>query len=86
MAEWYRLQLKEKCWEGMREHSMSGYNTGPAPYGYQAERIPHPVQAKRSMGATKSRLALDPVRAPVVRQIYDWRLTEKLGPRSSPAG
>ncbi len=79
IAEWYRFQIKEKAWKGLREHALDGWNIGPAPYGYQAERIPHPVPVKAAQGRTKTRLALDPERAPVVAQIYAWRTVDKLG-------
>ena len=79
VAEWFRLQLKEKTWKGLVEHALDGWNIGPAPYGYLADRIPHPVPAKASQGRTKTRLALDPARAPVVEQIFTWRVIGKLG-------
>jgi DNA invertase Pin-like site-specific DNA recombinase len=79
VAEWFRLQLKEKTWKGLVEHALDGWNIGPAPYGYQPDRIPHPVPAKASQGRTKTRLALDPARAPVVEQIFTWRVVHKLG-------
>ena len=79
VAEWFRLQLKEKTWKGLVEHALDGWNIGPAPYGYLADRIPHPVPAKASQGRTKTRLALDPQRAPVVEQIFTWRVVRKLG-------
>ena len=46
VAEWYRLQLKEKSWKGLEEHALAGWNSGPAPYGYRAEKVPHPAPAK----------------------------------------
>ena len=79
VAEWFRLQLKEKTWKGLVEHSLDGWNIGPAPYGYPADRIPHPVPVKASQGRTKTRLTLDPARAPVVEQIFTWRIVDKLG-------
>ena len=79
MAEWFRLQIKEKTWKGLVEHALDGWNIGPAPYGYLADRIPHPVPVKASQGRTKTRLALDPDRAPVVAQIFTWRVVHKLG-------
>ena len=42
IAEWYRFQIREKAWKGLREHSLAGWNIGPAPYGYLAEKVPHP--------------------------------------------
>ncbi len=82
VAEWFRLQLKEKCWKGLQEHSLAGWNIGPAPYGYQAHRIEHPAPAKAAQGRTKSRLILDPERAPVVARIYDWRVSSRLSVRA----
>ena len=79
VAEWFRLQLKEKTWKGLVEHALDGWNIGPAPYGYLPDRIPHPVPVKASQGRTKTRLAKDPDRAPVVAQIFTWRVTGKLG-------
>ena len=79
VAEWFRLQLKEKTWKGLVEHALDGWNIGPAPYGYLADRLPHPVPVKASQGRTKTRLAKDPDRAPVVEQIFTWRTVDKLG-------
>jgi site-specific DNA recombinase len=79
VAEWYRFQLKEKAWKGLREHALDGWNIGTPPYGYQAERIPHPVALKAAQGRCKTRLVLDPARAPVVEQIFTWRTTGRLG-------
>jgi DNA invertase Pin-like site-specific DNA recombinase len=79
VAEWYRLQLKEKVWEGLQEHNFDGWNIGPVPYGYVAERHTHPNPMKAAAGRTKTRLAEDPDRAPVIRQIYRWRVTDQLG-------
>ena len=79
VAEWFRLQLKEKTWKGLVEHALDGWNIGPAAYGYQPDRLPHPVPVKASQGRFKTRLALDPARAPVVEQIFTWRVVHKLG-------
>ncbi|WP_198537863.1 recombinase family protein [Frankia sp. KB5] len=72
-SEWYVLETLEKAWDGFCEHATQGWNIGSPPYGYLAERIPHPVPAKRAAGSTKTRLAWDPVRAPVVQKIFEWR-------------
>jgi len=79
VAEWYRLQLKEKVWEGLKEHNYDGWNIGPVPYGYTAERHTHPNPMKAATGRTKTRLAVDPVRGPIITQIYRWRVTDQLG-------
>jgi hypothetical protein len=78
VAEWLRLQIKEKAWKGLKEHSLAAWNIGPAPYGYVAERIPHPVPAKAAQGRSKTRLVPDPVRGPIVTLIYHWRAEQKL--------
>src|SRR5450631_69897 len=79
VAEWYRLQLKEKVWNGLKEHSLAGWNLGTVPYGYTAERHPHPNPAKNADGRTKTRLAIDPVRGPVITLIFQWRVSDGLG-------
>jgi site-specific DNA recombinase len=33
VAEWFRLQIKEKAWRGLREHSLAEWNIGTPPYG-----------------------------------------------------
>ena len=82
VAEWYRLQLKEKAWKGLQEHSLAGWNIGYPPYGYTAVRTPHPPPAKAALGRTKSRLVPDPERGPVVTQIFEWRTAAKLSIRA----
>ena len=82
VAEWFRLQIKEKSWRGLREHSLAGWNIGPAAYGYLPDRVPHPVPVKASQGRTKTRLILDPERAETVERIFSWRTTDKLGIRT----
>ncbi len=79
VAEWLKIQIKEKTWKGLVEHCIDGWNIGPAPYGYLSDRTPHPVPVKASQGRTKTRLARDPDRAPVVEQIFTWRVIGKLG-------
>ena len=79
VAEWYVLETLEKAWDGFCEHTRQGWNVGSPPYGYQAEKIPHPVPARRAEGRTKTRLLPDPLRAPVVHQIFTWRVSERLG-------
>jgi hypothetical protein len=64
VAEWYRLQIKEKAWAGLREHTLDGWNIGAPPYGYLAEKVPHSVPAKRAEDRTKTRLALAPRQPP----------------------
>jgi site-specific DNA recombinase len=79
VAEWFRLQIKEKAWRGLREHSLAGWNIGTPPYGYAADRIPHPVPFKAAQGRTKTRLILDPERVPAIADIFTWRTEDRLG-------
>jgi len=74
-----RYEVREKAAAGFTEHTLAGYNTAHPPYGYLADRIPHPVRSKAAQGKTKTRLTLDPRTAPVVEQIYAWRTTGGLG-------
>ena len=78
VAEWYRLQLREKIWKGLIEHSADGWNIGTVPYGYAAEKVTHPSPIKAAHGLTKTRLVPDPLRGPVVTLIFTWRTVHKL--------
>ncbi len=79
VAEWFRLQLKGKVWNGLKEHSLDGWNLGRPPVGYLGEKHPHPNPIKAAEGRTKTRLIQDPVYGPVIGQIYRWRVSEHLG-------
>ena len=79
VAEWFRLQLKDKVWNGLKEHSLAGWNLGKIPAGYTGQRHPHPVPTKAAEGRTKTRLAPHPVYAPIIALIYQWRVSEHLG-------
>ncbi len=79
VAEWYRIQLKEKIWKGFTEHNADGWNIGIPPHGYAAQRHPHPNPMKASQGRTKTRLVIDPATAPAVVAIFEWRVRDKLG-------
>jgi hypothetical protein len=78
-AEFFRYQIKKNTWGGLVQHSIDGWNIGKAGYGYLAERVPHPIPLKASQGRTKTRLILDPNRAPIVAQMFTWRTIDKLG-------
>jgi site-specific DNA recombinase len=78
IAEWYVLNMLELSWGGFKAHTDQGYNIGKPPYGYQAERLRHPVKAKAQEGKVKHRLIPDPVRGPAVTQIFTWRALERL--------
>ena len=73
---------EERARDGLREHTDAGWNIGKVPYGYLAEKIPHPSPSKAAQGLTKTRLILDPGRAPVIEQIYAWRTDGKMAVNS----
>jgi site-specific DNA recombinase len=79
IAEWYVLNMLELTWGGLKTHTAQGFNIGKPPYGYLAEKMKHPVKAKAHEGKTKHRLAADPVKGPVVTQIFLWRAVHRLG-------
>jgi DNA invertase Pin-like site-specific DNA recombinase len=71
VAEWYVRDLAERSRAGMEESVRQGWHTGgPAPYGYTLEPHPHPNAQKAREGRKKHRLALDPVRSPIVAMIF----------------
>lgn len=82
VAEWYILEMLEKSWDGFETHTSQGWNIGKPPYGYLAERHRHPVPSRRAQGQHKTKLALDPVRGPVVAHIYALRVDERLAYRA----
>ena len=79
IAEWYVLQMLELSWDGFCAHTEQGWNIGKPCYGYAADKVPHPVPARRAEGKTKTRLIPDPARGPVVTTIFRWRALEQLG-------
>jgi site-specific DNA recombinase len=82
VAEWYVLEMLEKSRHAFEIHTDQGFNVGKPPYGYLAHKIKHPVPAKRAVGKHKTRLAVDPVRGPVVATIFELRVGERLGYRA----
>ncbi|ANP53636.1 DNA invertase Pin-like site-specific DNA recombinase [Streptomyces griseochromogenes] len=79
ISEWYVLQMLELSWDGFIEHICQGWNVGKPPYGYMAQRVPHPVPARRAEGRTKHRLVPDSTRASAVTYIFQLRGLDKLG-------
>ena len=79
VAEWFRLQLKDAVWSGLKEHSLAGWNLGKVPIGYTGEKHPHPNPIKAAEGRTKTRLTPNPVYGPIIGQIYRWRVNGHLG-------
>jgi site-specific DNA recombinase len=79
IAEWYVLNMLELSWGGTKAHTNQGFNIGKPPYGYLAVKTRHPVKNKAEQGKTKHRLTPDPVRGPVVTQIFLWRALDRIG-------
>ncbi|MGW2308713.1 hypothetical protein [Actinomadura luteofluorescens] len=50
VAEWYVLEMLEKSWGGFEIHTEQGFNVGRPPYGYTAQKVPHPVAGRREQG------------------------------------
>jgi recombinase len=78
ISEWYVLQMLELSWDGFKIHTYQGWNVGKPPYGYVADWHRHPVKARADEGGTKHRLKPDPIRGPVVTQIFTWRALERM--------
>jgi len=69
-----------KSRQGQETSTRQGWHTGGvALYGYRFVTHDHPNPHKASRGINKRTLELDPVRAPVVRTIYDWYLGGGMG-------
>jgi site-specific DNA recombinase len=79
ISEWYVMEMLEKSRGGTEVHIEEGFNIGKPPYGYAAERIPHPVPARREEGKFKSRLVPDPDQRRAVEAIFAWRVGRQLG-------
>ena len=80
VAEWYVRDLIEKSRRGMEESVRQGWHTGgPVPYGYQPQPHPHPNPHKAREGKKKHRLIPDPIRAPIVRMIFEDYCLHGLG-------
>lgn len=79
VAEWYVTEMLEKSWDGFETHTDQGYNVGKPCYGYRAEHIKHPVPAKRAKGMKKTKLKVHEVEGAVVRKVFEWRVSERIG-------
>ena len=80
IARGYHHELMVKSRQGQETSTRQGWHTGGvALYGYRFVTHDHPNPHKASRGINKRTLELDPVRAPVVRAIYDWYLGGGMG-------
>ncbi|MDA8292314.1 MAG: recombinase family protein [Actinomycetota bacterium] len=80
IARGYHHELMVKSRQGQETSTRQGWHTGGvALYGYRFVTHDHPNPHKASRGINKRTLELDPVRAPVVRAIYDWYLSGGVG-------
>ncbi len=80
IARGYHHELMVKSRQGQETSTRQGWHTGGvALYGYRFVTHDHPTPHKASRGINKRTLELDPVRAPVVRALYDWYLGGGVG-------
>ncbi len=80
IARGYHHELMVKSRQGLETSTRQGWHTGGvALYGYRFVAHDHPNPHKASRGQAKRTLELDPLRAPVVRHIYEWYLSGGLG-------
>ncbi len=80
IARGYHHELMVKSRQGQEVSTRQGWHTGGAVlYGYRFVEHDHPNPHKAHRGQRKHTLELDPVRAPVVRAIYDWYLAGGVG-------
>jgi DNA invertase Pin-like site-specific DNA recombinase len=72
LARGFLFNLKRDSRRGAETATRQGWHMGGIPpYGYQLTTHEHPNPHKRKRGLVRHTLDLDPVRAPVVRRIYD---------------
>lgn len=82
IARGYHHELMAKSRQGYEVAAQQGWhNGGIALYGYRFVTHPHPNPNKAKQGLFKRTLELDPVRAPVVRRIFDEYLGGGVGIR-----
>ena len=80
IARGYHHELMVKSRQGLETSTRQGWHTGGvALYGYRFAVHDHPNPHKASRGQAKRTLDLDPVRAPVVRAIYEMYLAGGVG-------
>jgi site-specific DNA recombinase len=80
IARGYHHELMVKSRQGLETSTRQGWHTGGvALYGYQFVIHDHPNPHKAARGQAKRTLELDPLRAPVVRTIYDRYLAGGVG-------
>lgn len=80
IARGYHHELMIKSRQGSETSIKQGWHTGGiAPYGYRFLTHPHPNPHKAKRGDLKRTLELDPVRASVVRRIFDLYLSGTAG-------
>jgi DNA invertase Pin-like site-specific DNA recombinase len=72
LARGYLFNLKQASRGGSETATREGWHMGGTPvYGYRLVPHQHPNPHKRKRGLHRHTLDLDPVRAPVVRRIFD---------------
>jgi site-specific DNA recombinase len=72
LARGYLHELKVKSRQGIEAAARQGRHAGGKPlYGYRFQEIPHPNPHKARQGGKQKILEPDPLRAPIVRMIFE---------------
>jgi len=80
IARGHHHELMVKSRQGLETSTRQGWHTGGiAAYGYRFVEHDYPTPPKAARGQRKRTLEPDPVRAPVVRRIYDMYLSGGVG-------
>jgi len=80
IARGYHHELMVKSRQGLETSTRQGWHTGGiAAYGYRFVEHDHPNPHKAARGQRKRTLEPHPVRAPVVKHIYDLYLSGGVG-------
>ena len=80
LARGYLHELKVKSRQGLETAARQGRHVGGAPlYGYQFQEIPHPNPHRAKQGRRMKLLVPEPVRAAVVKTIFEDYVVRGLG-------
>jgi site-specific DNA recombinase len=72
LARGYLHELKVKSRQGIEAAARQGRHAGGTPlYGYRFREVPHPNPHRARQGGKQKILEPDPVRAPIVRMIFE---------------
>jgi hypothetical protein len=78
IAEWHVLNMLELAWGGFKIHTDQGLQHRQTALRLPGQALRHPVEVKALQGRHKHKLVIDPLRGPVMTQIFQWRSLERL--------